>query len=214
MAMRTIVQGNLVRALLAAALFCGGGSALAAGGPLGIDHRLHYDDSGIWKRGYQHDLQYGTIAAVVLGSLWEGGDTRLGRTFWQSFDSLALSSVAAQGLKLAFSRERPSQTDDPNAFFKGHGNESFPSGEVTVVASAVTPFVLEYGHDYPAVYGLEALVAYDMVARLKVQGHWQSDVLAGAAIGTAFGYYAHSRDQPLILGFMPHGIFIGLKEQF
>ncbi|MGH8455658.1 MAG: phosphatase PAP2 family protein [Stenotrophobium sp.] len=189
-------------------------AAWAAGGPLGIDHRLNYDNSGIWKRSYQLDLETGAIAAVVAGSLWEGGDTRLGRTFWQSLDSLALSSITAQGLKLAFSRERPAQTDDPNAFFKGHGNESFPSGEVTVIASAVTPFVLEYGPEHPAVYGLEALVAYDMVARLKVQGHWQSDVLAGAAIGTAFGYYAHGREQPLILGYMPHGIFIGLKEQF
>ena len=30
----------------------------------------------------------------------------------------------------------------------------------------VTPFVLEYGHDHPAVYALEALTVYDMAARV------------------------------------------------
>jgi len=41
----------------------------------------------------------------------------------------------------------------------------FPSGEVTLVASTVAPFVFEYGRDLPMVYGLELLTLYDMVAR-------------------------------------------------
>ena len=40
-------------------------------------------------------------------------------------------------------------------WFKGGGHYSFPSGEVTLVASTVAPFVFEYGRDHPMVYGLE-----------------------------------------------------------
>jgi len=37
-------------------------SATAGGGPLGIDHRLHYDNSGIWKRSNQKLLAGATHA--------------------------------------------------------------------------------------------------------------------------------------------------------
>ena len=189
-------------------------TAFADDGPFGIDHRVAYDNSGIWKRKIQIDVEYATALTVIGGALWEGGDDRLGRTFWQSFDSMAFSVGAAQVMKLTFSRERPSTTADPNQFFKGSGNQSFPSGEVAEIAGAVTPFVLEYGQEHPAVYGLEGLVLYDMIARVKVRAHWQSDVLVGAGLGTAFGFYAHGRETPLILSWMPHGVFVGFKKQF
>ena len=35
--------------------------------------------------------------------------------------------------------------------------QSFPSGEATEISSMVTPFVLKYGKDDPAVYALELL---------------------------------------------------------
>jgi len=50
---------------------------------------------------------------------------------------------------------------------------------VTLTASVVTPFVLEYAQDHPGVYALELIPLYDAVARMKVHGHWQTDVLAG-----------------------------------
>jgi hypothetical protein len=189
-------------------------TSLADNGPFGIDHRIAYDNSGIWKRSVQQDVTTAIGVAVIGGALWEGGDDRLGRTFWQSLDSTVFSVGTAQVMKFAFSRERPSKTANPNEFFKGSGNQSFPSGEVAEVAGAVTPFVLEYGPEHPVVYGLEGLVVYDMIARVKVRGHWQSDVLVGAGLGTAFGFYAHNRDAPLILSWMPHGVFVGFKKEF
>ena len=188
--------------------------ALAGGGPLGIDHRVAEDDSGIWQRKYQRDLMTLMIGGEIAGAVWEGGETRLGKTFWQSIDASALGGVSAEVLKAAFSRERPSTTDNPNKFFQGNGNRSFPSGEVTAASAIVTPFVLEYRADHPAVYALEVLPAYDMVARVKVRGHWQSDVLAGFALGTATGVYAHSRTQPLILSALPQGFMVGLRKKF
>lgn len=188
--------------------------AVQAAGPLGIDHRVNFDDSGIWNRNVQKGVEYGTIAAVIGGALWEGSEDRLGRTFWQALDSTVMSSVTAQAGKYIFTRARPSQTDDPDKFFQGHGHYSFPSGEVAAIAGAVAPFVFEYGREYPAVYALEGLTLYDMVARVKTQAHWQTDVLASAAFGTAFGYYANHREPPIIVGWLPGGTWVGFKRQF
>jgi hypothetical protein len=68
--------------------------------------------------------------------------------------------------------------DSPNERFKG-GGHSFPSGDVTAISSAITPFVLEYGPEHPSVYAPELLPLYDSMARMKSQAHWQTDVLAG-----------------------------------
>src|SRR5579871_5367087 len=119
--------------------------AFAGGGPLGIDHRVGYDDSGIWARHDQLLLEDGVIVTEVAGGLWLGGEDRLGKTFWQSIDATVFGAATVQGLKYAFGRERPSQTDDPNQWFKG--GQSFPSGEVTLQASFVTPLILEYQDD-------------------------------------------------------------------
>ena len=185
----------------------------AGGGPLGIDHMLAYDDSGIWNRRYQQALEYGLIATEVVGAVWEGGDSRLGRTWWQSIDASVASGITTEVLKLAFSRTRPIDSHgNADLWFQGHGNESFPSGEVTLTSAVVTPLVLEYGPDHPLAYALEVLPVYDAIARMKVQAHWQTDVLAGFAIGTASGWLMHRNpNTPYILRVMPHGIYIGVR---
>lgn len=205
---------NRTAALALTALSAATFSAAAAGGPFGIDHRLAYDDSGIWKRRNQIFLQDATAAVVIAGALWEGGESRVGRTFWQSFDSVLLGVGTSTVLKPAFSRSRPTQTDDPNQWFKGRGHNSFPSGEVMEITTAITPFVIEYAAEHPAVWALELLPAYDAVARMKVRAHWQSDVLASFAIGSAIGAYASSRAMPLTLGVLPHGFTVGWKTKF
>lgn len=188
--------------------------AVWAGGLLGIDHTVTFDNKGIWKRSTQNAVLGVMVVGDLGAALWEGGETRLGKTMWQSVDSMLISSVAATGAKLVFTRERPSQTNDPNQWFKGGHHYSFPSGEVAAISGIVTPYVLEYGKDHPAVWALELLPAYDSIARVKVHGHWQSDVLAGWALGTAAGYYAHSRGSPWTLGVLPHGVAVGFKKQF
>lgn len=192
---------------------CAATPACAGGGPLGIDSRIAYDDSGIWARRYQDALIGVLIVGEVGGAVWEGGEERFGRTLWQSIDASLLGGVSSGVLKYAFSRERPAQTADPNNWFAGHGAQSFPSGEVTLTSAVVTPLVLEYAHDHPQIYALELLPVYDAIARMKVRAHWQSDVIAGFALGSAAGYYAHARGgTPLVLSVMPHGIYVGLKK--
>jgi undecaprenyl-diphosphatase len=189
-------------------------SAVASGGPFGIDHRVHYDDSGIWKRSNQDVMIYGMIATVVGGALAFGDRDKLGDTFWRSVDALAVTGVATEGLKFTFQRERPSQTSDPDRFFAGSHAESFPSGEVAAISAAVTPFMVNYGHDHPSVYALALLPVYDAVARVKTRGHWQSDVLAGAAVGTGVGLWASHRNSPLIIGWLPGGFQVGFIHHF
>jgi hypothetical protein len=176
-----------------------------ADGPLLVDHLVAYDDSGLWSRHYQLGLSYGSAATVLLGSALTDSDTRLGHTFDRSMDAMVLTVVTTSAMKLAFSRARPDQGGDPNDFFAGSGHQSFPSGEVAQLSAVVTPFILEYHDDHPWVYALALLPAYDGVARVKNQQHWQSDVLAGAAVGVALGVYAHRRTSPLFFKLLPHG---------
>ena len=189
-------------------------SALAASGPLGIDHRIQYDNSGVWKRSNQDVMIYGTIATVVGGAFAFGDQDKLGDTFWRSLDALAVTGVATQGLKFTSQRERPSRTSDPNRWFAGSHAQSFPSGEVAAISAAVTPFMVNYGHDHPAVYALALLPVYDAVARVKTRGHWQSDVLVGAAVGAGVGLWAARRDSPLIVGWLPGGFQVGFIHHF
>ncbi|OWW19882.1 hypothetical protein AYR66_10575 [Noviherbaspirillum denitrificans] len=189
------------------------GTAWAGGGPFGIDSRLNYDNSGIWKRSNQKALVGVMIGGEIAGALWEGTDSRLGTTFWQSVDSSIMGGAGYAVLNLTTRRLRPSQTDDPNQWFQ-HNGRSFPSGEVTAVSSIVMPFVLEYREDHPAVWALELLPLYDAVARMKTRGHWQSDVVAEWAIGTATGYYAHSFRLPFTAAILPHGLTVGWHKEF
>lgn len=187
----------------------------AGSGLLGLDHYVTKDDSGIWARKNQLLLINTLLIGETAAALWEGGDTRFGRTMWKSIDATVIGGVAAEAMKLTFSRSRPSQTSDPNQWFQGSGNESFPSGEVTIVSAIVMPVVLEYRHDHPSVYALELLPIYDAIGRVKVHGHWQSDVIAGYALGTAAGYFMFQRRQtPFTLTVMPHSIQVGWSKRF
>lgn len=199
---------------IAAAAFCLPLPALAGGGPFGIDHKIRYDDSGVWKRKNQNIVYYGTIVSVGAGALWLGDDDELGDTLWRSVDSMVVTAVSTQALKWTFQRERPSQTDSPNQWFKGWHAQSFPSGEVAAVTSAVTPIIAHYGSEHPAVYALALLPAYDAVARVKTHGHWQSDVLVGAAIGVGVGLWAEHRKSPWIVSFLPHGVQVGFSKHW
>jgi len=105
------------------------GVVYAGSGFLGIDSELPLDTGGIWARKYQTGIENGVIAVEIAGALWFGDDDMLGHTFWQDIDSTSLSGVAAELLKYGFSRPRPYQGDNPNAWFKGSCCQSFPSGE-------------------------------------------------------------------------------------
>lgn len=188
--------------------------AMAGGGPLGIDHEVGFDQNGVWARKYQTGLEFGVIALEIGGAAWLGNDDKLGHTFWQTIDASVISGVAATVLKKTIGRARPSQGNDPNRWFRGSCCESFPSGEVTLQASFVTPFIVDYAHDHPWIWGLEILPVYDGIARLKSHAHWQTDILAGWALGTGVGYWSAKRQIPLSVQILPGGFSVGLSKRF
>jgi membrane-associated phospholipid phosphatase len=180
----------------------------------GFDHQLPLDQSGIWARNYQLGLQNAVIATELAGSLWLGNDDELGHTFWQTIDSSVISGIGATAMKYAFSRARPNQGNDPNAWFQGSGYQSFPSGEVTLQASFVTPFIVNYRRQAPWVWALEILPIYDAIARMKSQAHWQTDVIAGWALGTGVGYWSTTRGTPIAVQILPGGLSVGFSKRF
>ncbi len=180
----------------------------------GFDHEIAFDQSGIWARNNQTALEYGVIAVEVGGSLWFGNDDGIGHTFWQTIDSSVIAGLGADLLKYATSRARPYQGNDPNAWFKGSGHQSFPSGEVTLQASFVTPFIVNYGRRDHWVWALEALPLYDSIARLKSHAHWQTDVIAGWALGSGVGYWMTQRETPFSVQILPKGLSVGFYKRF
>ena len=163
-----------------------------------------------WQAHYRLPLYTG-IAVTGLAA-YEGTQSRLGKTAFQSLDATLLSQIATEGIKRATGRLRPRATPDPNRWFEG--GKSFPSGHVSSTTALVTPFILEYGNDYPLTHLLWLFPIYEAEGRLRAHAHWQSDVLVGAAVGFVCGYVAHQRKTPLILYFDSDKVVVGLKYRF
>jgi len=158
---------------------------------------------------------YGLIGASVGGALIEGTETRLGLAFWRAAESGGLALGAAEVLKRAFTRPRPSQINDPDLWFRRNHYQSFPSGETVLAMAVVTPFIIEYAHEQPGVWALAVIPTYIGIARMKSQAHWQTDVLASILLGVTTGYFTSQRDRPLTLSLQPGGgVFVGLRHRW
>jgi membrane-associated phospholipid phosphatase len=179
-----------------------------------IDREPSYSDSGAWNPSTYRTVSNALTVANLAGALWEGTDSRLGRTMWESAESQVLAEAVVLPAKRIFGRVRPVEGHDPCLWGKGGNARSFPSEEAAVAAALVTPYVLEYGRANPAVYGFLLLPAYVGAGRVKNQAHWQSDVVAGWAVGAAFGSWEHGRDRPLVFALLPGGAFVGLNKRF
>ena len=145
----------------------------------------------------------GALAAAMLAS---GDPAR-----WDHVKGLAQTLATGQlltiSLKVGFGRRRPDQAEDPDAGFGG-GSRSFPSGHAGGAASLATYAAL-YLHRrvwaaapprwwHGAVYaGLGGVAALAGAERVWHRRHHVTDVLAGAALGTAtataFFFYQEQR---------------------
>ena len=179
-----------------------------------IDHRVDYDASGAWNPDVYRTIASAFTVAQVGAALWEGSETRFGRTLWQGMDAQIIASVTAAVGKRVFTRVRPINANNPCLWFEGGSNYSFPSREAAGMAALVTPYILEYASEQPAVYALALLPLYIGSARIKNQAHWQTDVLAGWAIGGLSGWFAHRHDIPFMIQLLPDGFAVGFKTRF
>jgi hypothetical protein len=207
-----LVNPHVSRNLLAVAAIC----AIVlkpAGGRCDdfLDHRVAQDTAGIYSLQDAVPVSLGLFAAGC--AIWQGTEDRLGKTCWESAESGLGAVIAAEGLQLITGRRPPSATTDPNRWFAG-GKGSFPSTHVSATTAVVTPFIYEYVHDQPYIAALAVLPLYEMVARVKAQQHWQTDVLAGAALGFAVGSYEAHRNNPLVFSLLPGGAYVGFQHSF
>lgn len=179
-----------------------------------IDQLDEREDAGYWSRRNQQRLDAVVITTVVGLAVLDGTETRLGSTAWRAVDAALMTAVTTEAAKRVFGRPRPIDNDDPTTWFRGASNRSFPSGEVAMMAAFATPFIMSYREDYPAVWALALLPAYMARARMMSQAHWPTDVLAGTAVGVAYGMYATGRETPLVLSVTGRSVFIGLRHRF
>jgi len=177
-----------------------------------IDHQVSKNTGGIYQL---QDAMPLTLALLTAGcALWEGTENRLGKTCWVGGESGAASLVVSEGLQLLTRRESPATTNDPNHWFKG-SKGSFPSNHVSLTTGVITPFILQYVHGEPWIAALAILSVYEMVARVKAQEHWQTDLIAGAAaLGLSIGAYDYHRNSPFIFSVLPGGTFVGFQKSF
>lgn len=91
-------------------------------------------------------------------------------------ESEIITAVMTEGLKLSVGRKRP---DGDNSRF----NSSFPSGHVSASFALATTFDSMYGHKVGL--PLYAFSSFVGLSRISENKHFLSDVLFGAALGTA-----------------------------
>ena len=171
-------------------------------------------DIGLFSRPNQLALEWISAASLTGVVLFSEIDTTFGKTSGAAWDAMAASAVTAEVAKLTFRRQRPRDGNDPTAWFEGRSNRSFPSGEVAHISGIVTPFISTYHREHPIIWSLAAFPVYDAVARMKSQAHWQSDVLAGAALGVGMGIYCQREACPIHLSPMIHGVGLSWTGRF
>lgn len=126
------------------------------------------------------------LAGVVfLGSLMTD-DAHFQDAAFTSLEAIILANLVTSGLKSAFGRARPSQSQGALVFKPFSGNTSFPSGHATTAFAFVTPWLLYYPNAFTP--GLLVLGAGTAFTRMLTHNHWFTDIVAGGAIGFSTAY--------------------------
>jgi len=134
-------------------------------------------------------LLFGSLGAYAVAEL--AGAKREKAAALMAFQSVLLTGLVTDGMKIAAGRERPADTDDRFAWSGptlDDSNDSFPSGH-TAQSFALASVVAEvYGEDNPWVpwiaYGIAGGTG---LSRINDDRHWFSDVAFGSAVGLFIG---------------------------
>lgn len=157
-----------------------------------LDNRNEFTEEVSYyaEKGGNREL-FGTLAATyVIGTVLK--KPKLKRAMVLAFSSLLISGAITQGSKMLFARVRPNRTDDPFRFYgpgdKSSEYQSFPSGHTTAAFAVASSVASMYESK---IIGILAYTAATLVglSRIHDNKHWASDVIFGAAIGTATGLF-------------------------
>lgn len=139
-------------------------------------------------------LGKGGTLLVLSAGLYASGEIAdsksIRRTALLSLESYVISGILAVSMKYVVGRARP-YADQGNNTFKPFSSDSayysFPSGHTTSAFSVAS--VIAYQSDSLLVdilaYSVATLVG---ISRIRLDSHWASDVVAGAALGYFIGH--------------------------
>lgn len=139
--------------------------------------------------------QEGGLAA--LGGLWMVGEAfhrpEAVATARDGLEATLLAAgVVAPLIKTITGRARPRSGSGPSSFRLLDGGTSFPSGEAAEAFAIASVVAARTRHRWlrASVWGLAAVTGWE---RVRLDGHWASDVVTGAALGTAVGRWVVHR---------------------
>ncbi|MHB2027070.1 MAG: phosphatase PAP2 family protein [Elusimicrobiota bacterium] len=132
----------------------------------------------------------GFFVVPALGAAYLGGlslkSSRLKQTASDGLESLVISGILVDAVKVSAGRSRPYAGSDRgrwNGPAFSNSEWSFPSGHSVVAFSVATVVASEYADSPfvpPAAYGAATLTA---LSRIYQNQHWASDVFVGGAVG-------------------------------
>ncbi len=142
-----------------------------------------------------------TIAGITVTSYIVAKqikDEKFLQTSEALIESEIITAVMTEGIKVSVGRKRPN--GDNNRF-----SSSFPSGHVSASFALATTFDSMYG--YKVGIPLYAFSSFVGLSRISDNKHFLSDVLFGAALGTAVGRgvaHIHKNDKGGNFTIMPY----------
>ncbi|WP_242343819.1 phosphatase PAP2 family protein [Anaeromyxobacter terrae] len=165
-----------------------------AGAALRARHISDVIDSGV--------LSVGAVTLSALGAAQDG----MRQTFFEDMlvvaESVAIASDLANAAKDGFARPRPA---GGSAFMPGSRDRSFYSGHTSFafsLATATATVATIRGRSWaPWAWGAGLTLATGVgYLRMAGDAHWLTDVVAGAAVGSAVGFavpwFFHRRSGP------------------
>jgi len=138
-------------------------------------------------QGFGNEYAPGVIGAFYLGGMVFDDPNAKSVALDAASASIIASGLILYPLKETVGRARPGSNVGAYYFSPFSGHDSFPSGHTTE-AFVLATVISEHYHSIwidIGCYGIASAVGY---ARLDLNYHWASDVLAGAAIGTFVGH--------------------------
>lgn len=145
------------------------------------------DDIAKGVQGFGNEYAPGVIGAFYLGGMVFDNPEAKVVALDATSASIIASGLVLYPVKYTVGRARPGANRGAYHFSPFSGSDSFPSGHTTEAFTLATVIAEHYHSIWIDVgcYGIASAVGY---ARLDLNYHWASDVLAGAALGTFVGH--------------------------
>ena len=145
--------------------------------------RFFTDIEKFGTKQYELPVAAGFYAYGALADNYEAKAVAL-----DGFSASVISSLVTSAIKGVVGRKRPNTGLGPHYFVPFQGDYSFPSGHATGAFAFASVIAAHYDDVWvdATAYTVASLVG---VARIQLDAHWTSDVIAGGLIGGLIGHH-------------------------